>query len=120
MLMTKVQALCFPGGSVVKSPPAEVGDVGSIPDLGRSHVPQSTKARAPKLPSLCSRAGGLQLLSPHATMTDAFMPQSLCSATGEATATRSPHAARRSSPRSPQVGKSLCSNKDPAQPEINK
>ena len=27
----------FPGGSVVKNPPANAGDVGSIPGLGRSH-----------------------------------------------------------------------------------
>ena len=27
----------FPGGSVVKNPPANVGDVGSIPESGRSH-----------------------------------------------------------------------------------
>ena len=26
----------FPGGSVVKNPPANAGDTGSIPDLGRS------------------------------------------------------------------------------------
>ena len=26
----------FPGGSVVKNPPANVGDVNSIPELGRS------------------------------------------------------------------------------------
>ena len=26
----------FPGGSVVKNPPANAGDVGSIPGLGRS------------------------------------------------------------------------------------
>ena len=26
----------FPGGSVVKNPPANVGDMGSIPGLGRS------------------------------------------------------------------------------------
>ena len=34
----------FPGGSVVKkkkNPPANAGDMGSIPDLGRSHVLQS-------------------------------------------------------------------------------
>ena len=29
----------FPGGSVVKNVPANAGDVGSIPDLGRSHMP---------------------------------------------------------------------------------
>jgi len=36
----------FPGSSVVKNPPANAGAMGSIPDLGRSHVPQ--------LLSLCS------------------------------------------------------------------
>ena len=28
----------FPGGSVVKNPPANSGDTGSIPGLGRSHI----------------------------------------------------------------------------------
>ena len=28
----------FPGGAVVKNPPASVGDVGSSPGLGRSHM----------------------------------------------------------------------------------
>ena len=28
----------FPGGSVVKNPPANAGDTGSIPDQGRSHM----------------------------------------------------------------------------------
>ena len=28
----------FPGGSLVKTPPANAGDPGSIPDLGRSHM----------------------------------------------------------------------------------
>ena len=31
----------FPGGSVVKNPPANTGDMGSIPDPGRSPMPQS-------------------------------------------------------------------------------
>ena len=31
----------FPGGAVVKNPPANAGDTGSIPGPGRSHVPQS-------------------------------------------------------------------------------
>ena len=30
----------FPSGSVVKNPPASVGDMSSISDLGRSHMPQ--------------------------------------------------------------------------------
>ena len=31
----------FPGGPLVKNPPGSVGDIGLIPDLGRSHMPQS-------------------------------------------------------------------------------
>ena len=30
----------FPGGSVVKNPPANAGDTGLIPGQGRSHMPQ--------------------------------------------------------------------------------
>ena len=33
--------LGFPGGTVVKNPPANAGDRGSSPGLGRSHMPQS-------------------------------------------------------------------------------
>ena len=32
----------FPGGAVVKNPPASAGDTGSIPGPGRSHMPQSS------------------------------------------------------------------------------
>ena len=31
----------FPGGAVVKNPPANAGDTGSIPGRGRSHMPWS-------------------------------------------------------------------------------
>ena len=31
----------FPGGAVVKNPPANAGDTDSIPGLGRSHIPRS-------------------------------------------------------------------------------
>ena len=31
----------FPGGAVVKNPPANAGDTGSIPGTGRSHMPRS-------------------------------------------------------------------------------
>ena len=31
----------FPGGTVVKNPPANAGDTGSSPGLGRSHMPRS-------------------------------------------------------------------------------
>ena len=45
-----------PGDSVVKNPPANTGDTGSIPDLGRSRMPWSSWSCAP------------QLLSPHALL----------------------------------------------------
>ena len=37
---SKKKLICrgFPGGLVVKNPPANAGDMGSIPDLGRSHM----------------------------------------------------------------------------------
>ena len=31
----------FPGGAVVENPPANAGDTGSSPGLGRSHMPWS-------------------------------------------------------------------------------
>ena len=33
--------LGFPGGTEVKNPPANAGDMGSIPGPGRSHMPRS-------------------------------------------------------------------------------
>ena len=45
----------FPGGSVVKNPPADAGDMGSISGPGRSHMPQRNEVCAPQLLSLCSR-----------------------------------------------------------------
>ena len=32
----------FPGGAVVENLPANAGDTGSSPGLGRSHMPHST------------------------------------------------------------------------------
>ena len=60
----------FPGGTVVRNPPANGRDAGSNPGLGRSHMP-------PGQLSLC------------ATTTEALEPESLYSM-GEATATRGP------------------------------
>ena len=37
----KNTVLGFPGGTVVKNLPANAGDMGSSPGLGRSHVPWS-------------------------------------------------------------------------------
>ena len=52
----------FPGGTVVKNPPAKAGDTGSSLSPGRSHMLQSNYAREP------------QLLSPCATTTEAHAP----------------------------------------------
>ena len=35
----------FPGGAVVENLPANAGDTGSCPGLGRSHVPRGNRAR---------------------------------------------------------------------------
>ena len=32
----------FPSGTVVKNPPANAGDTGSSPGLGRSHMPRNS------------------------------------------------------------------------------
>ena len=52
----------FPGGAVVKNPPASAGDMGSSPGPGRSHMPRSNEARVPQLlkpaslePVLCNK-----------------------------------------------------------------
>ena len=80
----------FPGGPVVKNLPASAGDMGSIPGLGRPHMPRSNSAHAPQLLSLCSRVHEPQLLSPCATTTEAHAPQllSLRDTTTEARAPR--------------------------------
>ena len=59
---------------MVKNLPASAGDMGSSPGLGRSHMPRSRWARAPQLLSLRSGAREPQLLSQHATTTEAYMP----------------------------------------------
>ena len=65
----------FPGGTVVKNPPANAGDMDLSPGLGRSHMPRSNWARAPQLLSLRSRACKPQLLSPCAATTEARAPR---------------------------------------------
>ena len=41
MVFKKCVSGGFPGGAVVKNPPANAGDTGSSPGLGRSHMPRS-------------------------------------------------------------------------------
>ena len=77
----------FPGGAVVENPPANAGDTGSSPGLGRSHMPRSNWAHEPQLLSL--RICGL------------------CPATREAAIVRGPRTAMKSGPRFPQLEKAL-------------
>ena len=79
--------LGFPGGSVVESLPANAGDTGSSPGLGRSCVPRSNWAREPQLLSL--------------------RVWSLCSATRDAAMVRGPRTAMKSGPHLPQLEKAL-------------
>ena len=72
MIVTMNQKILgFTGGSVVKNPPATAGDTGSIPCLGRSHMPGGSELHSPQLLSLCPGAQELYLLSLRAAMTEA-------------------------------------------------
>ena len=87
----------FPGGAVVEHPPANAGDTGSSPGLGRSHMPQSNWAHEP------------QPLILHVW--------SLCSATREATIMRGPCTTMKSGPRLPQLEKTLAHKRRPNTPK---
>ena len=65
----------FPGDSVGKNLPDNVKDMVLVLGPGRVHMPQSDQDRVPQLLSLSSRARKPQLLSPHATTTEARMPK---------------------------------------------
>ena len=56
---------------MVKNPPANAGEMGSIPGQGGSHMPQSNSAHVPQLLSLCARVWEPGLLSLHAATTEA-------------------------------------------------
>ena len=45
----------FPGGPVVKNPPANAGDMGSIPGLGRCHIPWGKRSRHSEKPAYCHK-----------------------------------------------------------------
>ena len=83
----------FPGGAVVESLPANAGDAGSSPGLGRSRMPRSDWAREPRLLSL--------------------RVWSLCSATGEAVTVRGPRTAMKSGPRLLQLEEALAQKRGP-------
>ena len=78
---------------MVETLPANVGDTGSSPGLGGSHVPRSGWAREP------------QLLSLHVW--------SLCSATRGAAMVRGPRTAMKSGPHLPQLEEALAQKRRP-------
>ena len=78
---------------MVENLPANAGDTGSSPGLGRSHMPRSKWAREPQLLSLCV--------------------WSLCSATREATILRGPCTVMKSGPHLPQLEKVLAQKRRP-------
>ena len=90
---SKLENWGFPGGAVVESLPANAGDTGSSPGLGRSHMPRSSWAHEPQLLSL--------------------RVWSLCSATREAAIVRGPRTAMKSVPRSLQLEKALAQKRRP-------
>ena len=66
----------FPGGSMVRNPPANAGDMGSIPGSGRSYMLQSSQAHVPQLLSPCSSAQEPTATEPtEASMHRACAPQ---------------------------------------------
>ena len=77
----------FPGGTVVENLPANAGDTGSSPGLGKSYMPRSKWAHEP------------QLLSLRIWI--------LCSTTREAVIVRGPCTTMKSVPHLPQVERAL-------------
>ena len=78
---------------MVENLPANAGDTGSSPGLGRSHMPRSKWAREP------------QLLGLHVW--------SQCSATREPAIGKGPRTAMKSGPRLPQLEKALTQKQRP-------
>ena len=78
---------------MVGSLPADAGDTGSSPGLGRSHMPRGGWAREPQLLSL--------------------RVWSLCSVTREAAIVRGPRTMMKSGPRLPQLEKALAQKRRP-------
>ena len=69
---TQERLMGFPGGAVVENLPANVGDTGSSPGLGRSHMPRSNWACKPQLLSLrvwslCPATGGAGIVKGRRT-----------------------------------------------------
>ena len=89
-LILRTVLLGFPGGSVVKNPPATVEDTGLVPGLGRLHRARGSWACVRQLLNQCLRGCKLQLLKPTcpracALQREAPAARSSCTAPGEQT-----------------------------------
>ena len=93
LLCQETIVLGFPGGAVVENLPANAGDTGSSPGLGKSYMPRNNWAREPQLLSL--------------------RVWSLCSATREAAIVRGPRTTMKSGPCLPQLEKALAQRRRP-------
>ena len=78
---------------MVENLPANAGDMGSSPGLGRSHMPRNSRAHEPQLLSL--------------------RVWNLCSATREAVIVRGPRTMMKSGPLLPQLEKALAQKRRP-------
>ena len=85
---------------MVENPPANAGDTGSSPGLGRTHMPRSNWAREPQLLSL--------------------RVWSLCSATRGRDSERPAHRDEERPPLAATRESPSHRNEDPTQPKINK
>ena len=72
--LEKYNLLDFPHGSVVKNPPNNAGDIGSITRPRIFHMPRGNEAHAPQLLEQHSRARKPQWLSLCASATEASTP----------------------------------------------
>ena len=101
----------FPGGPVVKTPPANAEDMGSIPASGRFHMLWDNQAHVPQLQSPHSTAHDpqlLKLMSPWAgALQEEKQPQ------WKACALR-----LENSLQSPKLERAAHSKEDPVQPKI--
>ena len=85
---------------MVENLPANAGDTGLSPGLGRSHMPRSSWAREPQLLSLRPATGGAAIVKGPRTVMKS-----------------SPRTTMKSGPRLPQLEKALSRTEDPTQPK---
>ena len=101
----------FPGGPLVKKAPANAGDKGSIPSLGRFHMPQ-------RKPLCCNHRACA--LDPGSTTTKAVHPRACAPQQEKSPQPEANTPQLESIPCSPPLGKAEHINKDPVQPKVNK